>query len=400
MKSNKLILAGALALGCVGVAQADCYITGSTAMRSTVWKALSTSGQVFTGAITATYYDDGVTDGSAPQNANWMVFSGTLTGGGAATVYCHWSGSEAGIADVANGTAEKFVTGASVNGMDNGTNVPVNTASHVVDLAMADNDQTFSQVYGNPAGSPPLALNTGSQVGIITFEYVRNPGLWTGTNLTDQLVRGALASGLKRAQFTGVSNQNDFVYVSGRDNGSGTRVNSFGTSGYGIFTSPGQIEIDGTSGAMQVLFNTTNSHGVVTHHYVGDFGFSSGGTLAKTMGGNTTAATDQITLGTGFSVIAYLSVGDAGTAVGKGAVVCSLDGVSFSPVAVSEGQYNFWGNEFIYQNNTLGSDSTDATTVYNNLVADIPGDCDGIKAIANSQMDCTRGGPTSDPAHN
>ena len=120
------------------------------------------------------------------------------------------------------------------------------------------------------------------------------------------------------------------------------------------------------------------------------------------MGANTTASTDFWNGGTGFSVIAYLSVGDAATAIGLGAVELGFNGVTFSAAAVIEGQYAFWGNAFLYQKNGLVG-GTEPVIAYNNLIntsTGVPNNVNGVNAIKVSNMHATRGGPTSDPVHN
>jgi hypothetical protein len=270
-----------------------------------------------------------------------------------------------------------------MDGADHGTNVPAPTVSASVNLAMADNAQSFSR-------TKKPTLTTGSEVGVITFKWVRNPGKWTGSNVTDSQIRQALGGFCPLAVFTGNAADTSYIYVSGRDNQSGTRVNAFGDSGFGILTTPVQIEMNG-SGVMQQ----------VNGSYGGDFGFSSGGTLAGTLGANTTAATDSLNGGTGYSVIAYLSVGDAATAVTAGATELTYDGVPFSSAAVIEGTYTFWGNEYIYQANNVTS-GTEANNIYKLLSATtgINAFCDGVKAIKLTDMHCTRTGPNSDPSHN
>jgi predicted RecA/RadA family phage recombinase len=251
---------------------------------------------------------------------------------------------------------------------------------------MADNSQAFSRT------KRPTITRT-AKVGVITFQWVRNPGLWTGTNVTDSQIHQAFSGFCRRAVFSGnAADTGDYVYVSGRDNLSGTRVNAFGTSGYGIFTVPNQIEMN-SSGVMQDLdgFGT----------YAGDFGFTSGGTLAGTMGANTTAAADLWNGVTGYSVISYMGISDATKAIGLGAVPLSLNGVPFSPAAVKEGSYSYWGNEYILAANNVAAGS-EADKAYTRLAATtgINAFCDGTKAIKLSDMHCTRNGPTSDPAHN
>lgn len=375
---SKPILAAVLGLSMASICNADIYITGSTAMRSIVYTAMTTPGVVFVGAPAKTLYSGG---GNA---ATYMAFQGTLVGGGATTIQCHWSGSEGGIADVANNpvATEAFIAPGSLNWVDNGAAAPT-TITAPVDLAMADNDQQFSR-------TKTPALNTKAEVGVITFKWVRNPGLWTGNNVTDSMIRQALHGACPRAVFDGNSaDANDYVYVAGRDNQSGTRVNAFGDTGFGIFTLPKQIEM--TAGVMQQ----------VGGQWIGDFGYSGGGSLAAVLGGNTVGQVDKVNGGAGgYSVIAYLSTGDAATAVGNGAVELTYNGVPFSRAAVLEGQYTFWGNEFILESNNVLAGSP-ADIAYQNLSAGtgIGAYCDGTKAINLNDMDCSRTGPTSDPSH-
>jgi hypothetical protein len=368
------------------------YMTGSTAMRSIVYSTIMNPGTVFQAAPSYTVYQGGSTSNNAGNSGNFMAFSGTLVGGSGTTVIkCHWSGSEGGILDVASNTivSETFIDDSLLDGHDHGTNVPAVTVSAYVNLAMADNSQPYSR-------TKKPTLTKGTEVGVITFKWIRNNGLWTGTNVTDSMIRQALGGFCKLAVFSGnTADTNSYVYVSGRDNLSGTRVNAFGDTGYGIFTVPNQIEMN-SSGVMQDL----TGGGV----YAGDYGFSSGGSLAATMGATTTAAVDNWNGVTGYSTIAYLSVGDAATALGlsPAAVELTYDGVLFSPAAVKEGTYNFWGNEYIYEaNNVLsGSEPDKVYGFLSPLATGIDSFCDGTKAIKLTDMHCSRPGPTGDPVHN
>src|SRR5262249_39107011 len=142
------------------------------------------------------------------------------------------------------------------------------TDVHTVDLALADASQAASKTK-----SPQL---TGSKVGIIPFIWVKNaqtgnPADWARlVNVTDPQLRVALSGGTKLALITGNPADSRYVYVSGRDNNSGTRVNALADTGYGIRTLVGQASIGGSSGAP-------------TLGTLGNGGQSSGGTLATTM---------------------------------------------------------------------------------------------------------------------
>ncbi|HEX3799003.1 MAG TPA: hypothetical protein VH413_09910 [Verrucomicrobiae bacterium] len=381
----------ALGMSAVTLASAQTvYLTGSTAFRGNVFTALSTDNIVFHPAPAVTTY------GGKGSGSTFMAFVGTPKGGsGTLTVLCDWSGSEAGISDVATpGGASEAFPNPPYDGLNDAGNPT--TFTHAVDIAMADNNTQFSRIYGF-LPNPPAALTSKTEVGIVTFKWVRNKGLWTGSNVTDSQIRQALNLGGVQAVFSGNSaDNNNFVYVSGRDNSSGTRVNAFGNTEFGIFGVPSQIEIS-TGGAMQDL-NPPNGT------YFGDFGFSSGGTLAGTMGADTTTATDQIFGGTGFSVIAYLGVSDAATALTAGATELSYNGVPFSVANVEEGTYTFWGNEYICEKNGAVAP---ATTVFSQLAgatgiaSTIPvGGGSTPSALRLTDMHTSRPGPTGDPAHN
>ena len=80
-------------------------------------------------------------------------------------------------------------------------------------------------------------------------------------------------------------------------------------------------------------------------------------------------------------------------------MACSYDGISFSPAAVKEGTYTFWGNEYVYAANSAGAE---ALTVYNRLInpAGIQNTLDGVTGIKLTDMHCTKANPVADPVHN
>lgn len=394
MKLNKSILAAAaLTLGMAGVSEAGTvYLTGSSAARSAVYAALNSVGVVFNAAPAVTTYDG--TAGS-PNGANYMAFVGTDTFGNPLTVQCHWSGSEAGVKDVATGQSENFIQASLLNTtagtvQDNGSAQPASFDAASANVAMADNAQAYSRT------TSPL-VQSNAAVGVITFKWIRNPGLWTGTNVSSSQIIQALSGVGYRSIFDGdPSHVNDFVYVSGRNAFSGTRVNAYGDCGFGILSTPYQIEINGTTGDMVSDTDLNGTPGV----YFGDIGFESGGTLCKTMGASTVGKTDLANGGTGgFSVIAYASVGDAQKGIDLGAKELSYNGVWFSRNAVIEGAYSFWGNEYILGANGI---SGQAKNVYSALIPGIPTAAGHSSTgfIPFSDMNCARSGPTGAIGHN
>jgi len=384
MKFNQSILAAVLGLSMAGLANAGTvYLTGSTACRGNVYSAMTTAGEVFTATPATTLYQGGSGTGLAGSGANYMAFTGTLVGNTTpTTIQCSWSGSEAGIADCASNTAEQFIASSLLDGNDHGTNVPASFDTGNVQLAFGDNAQSFSR-----AKKP--VINTNAEIGVITFEWNRNKGVWTGSNVSDSQIKQAMSGYCKLAVFTGnAADTTSYVYVSGRDSGSGTRVNAFGESGFGILSSPNQIELDGTGHMIDVD---------LSGNYIGDWGFSSGGTLTKTLNTDTSAILDPIEGTTGYSVIAYASVGDS--ANDTAGAQLSYNGVTFSAAAVKEGTYTFWGNEYVFQGNGVTA-GTEANKAYNNLALNVKNHADGTKLIKLTDMHCARSGPTSDPVHN
>jgi hypothetical protein len=379
MKIKSALLTVGLGLASAGLANAATtnyvYFTGSTAARNAVYFTLATN--TFDAAPSIT------TQGSStPQKSTYMTFGGSI-GGSPIIVKCDWSGSEGGILDLADNPSqtEQFLADTATSSSSS----PGPFITSPVDLAMADNAKQFSK--------NPQAAITGKEVCVIPFMLVKEVGSASDlSNVTDAQFRQAITGGAPLALFTGNSSDTSFVYISGRDDNSGTRVNTFGETGYGIFSAPSQIELD--SGGNMVNFGT-----VQFPNYFTTEGYSSGGSVATQMGVNCSTTTDQVNGGTGISVVGYLGISDANTALGLGAVQVSFNGVLESPATVEQGQFSVWGNEYCYH---LNSPSSQATTVFNKITANpggITSSSDGSTTIDLNKMACTRNGPTTDPIH-
>lgn len=398
MKINNLAAAGVLSLGLVSMASAQnrVYITGSTAFRPALYDALSAC---FDSTPSIAAYKCSTVGTLDPHTAGVMEFKGNISGS-LYIIKCAWSGSEAGIADLATASkTETFIDDIGVNGVQAiaSTSTPSQTDSHTVDLAMADTSQAVSKTK-----SPAL---TGIAVGIIPFVWVKNaqghpyhagtyPDYDRLVNVTHPQLRVALTGGTLLALITGnASDTNKYVYVSGRDNNSGTRVNTFCDTGYGVTKTARQLIITGSNGSPSTGSSLSTS------------GQSSGGTLATTMtySGSATAA-DGINGGTGWYAIAYLGLYDADVALAANTGDCialTLNGVAESATAIQQGQYSFWGQEHIYQNGTF-TIGTPATTVYNLLTTGgkIAGAVDGSHELSLASMQATKTTDLSDPTHN
>jgi hypothetical protein len=383
MNRKSIILVGALSLALMNLANAVnyVYVTGSTAARGQFFSTMNDLNVVFDAAPVV------ISQGNATASkGSYMNFTGHLVGdpaGVTTTVKCHWSGSEAGIQDLVSGT-ETFLDDAAGN--NSSSTPPGPFVSSPVDIAMADNDKAYSK--------NPNAAITGQFCGVIPFKWVKQKGSVAGlVNVNDAQLRTLFTGGSPVSLLTGNSADTTWVYITGRDSGSGTRVNTFGVSGYGIGSAPFQLQVS-ANGSM-----VDQGSGI----YLGDYGYASGGTVATQMGYDLAQATSQdVYTGTGahFSVIAYLGYGDAGTAVANGGMELTYNGVGESTAAIREGQYGFWGNEFIYRKNVV---SSQALSVYNKLspaATGINAHADNLGLIDLRTMNATRNGPTSDPIHN
>ena len=389
MNTKSILLAGAMSLGIVSLAKADTtnyvYMTGSTAGRAAVYATMTDGGgtSVFDAAPTAI-----TQGGTSAGGSTYMSFYGHLIGdavGVTTAIKCHWSGSEGGISDLIGTPAtELFLDDAAASDLTGAS--PNATVSSAVDLCAADNAKLYSK--------NPTAPVTQAFVAVIPFKWVKEKGSADAlTAVTDQTIRAAINGNAKLSLFTGNVADTTRVFVSGRDSNSGTRVNAFGVSGFGIRTAPKMVQIN-ADGSMK----DQTGGGV----YLGDFGYPGGGALATQMGYDLTQATskDVAPLGDGsshFSVIAYLGMSDANAAVtAGGTVVTNLNGVPFSISAIEQGQYNFWGNYHVMKKSAA---TAQATAVYNQLKANtgIPAHADDTSLIKLSSMTATRSGPTGDP---
>ena len=158
--------------------------------------------------------------------------------------------------------------------------------------------------------------------------------------------------GLQLSVFTGNNADSSFwVYPTGRNPDSGTRLVTFAETGIGATKAVTQYQPTGGASAGSTVtaialwpVDSVNGISVVK----ANSGFSSGGSLAKVLGSYTNTMTAP--KGTGGILIASLSTGDAATALTSPGVGKELtyNGVAYSLGAVQEGSYTFWGYEHMY----------------------------------------------------
>ena len=336
------MIAGLAALAIAGSASAQTItirITGSTAYRGQTHNAI---GHILNAGYVFGYA------GTSLGKAGQAEFQGTTKVGNIPVdIKTAWSGSVGGVQTVANNLtvstwlAATNLTSGGTTGLTGPYDAPV-----TADIAMSDSFQ------GSTAFTTPVLYS--KVVGVVPFQWVRNAGSPAAiNNMTSLFAQILLGTGqVPLSQITGLNaDEATVVTALGRDEDSGTRLDAFAESGFGIFTPPFQYQPTPASGTITALapwpINTVNG----TTYPVGHSGYSSGGTLAGAMG-------QAITPGLGW-LITYLSTGDAATAVGLGAATLPYNGVTYSLAAVQEGQYTFWSYEqLMYRTSLAGQGKT------------------------------------------
>ncbi|BCU75307.1 hypothetical protein llg_00220 [Luteolibacter sp. LG18] len=353
-----MLLVAALGFGLVSSASAQTVVrlTGSTAFRSSVHQAILDlmPDEIYSYTGTAGL-------GSASQ----AIFKGTIAGN-VVIIKTSWSGSAAGIRDVAQGNNVNFLADAVVTvpatpgyGTAGGTaNVAAGTTAEVAQVAMSDVFQG-STIYTTPT-------LTDNKVAAVPFKWIANDGAPAAlTNVAPGVIQKTFFNGgLPLAVFTGNSaDQGVTVYPVGRDPESGTRITAMAESGLGAFATV--IQYDATVASDEVTdLQPWAATGAPTNYVAGNNGYSSGGTLRDKLGAKST----------NFGVLlGYLGLTDSATAITNGAKELSWNGVPYSATNVYEGRYTFWGYQHLFYKNTLtGVPLTTATALKNQIIA-VPG---------------------------
>jgi hypothetical protein len=371
-------------------AQVNIYIAGSTAFRANVFRAVKAS---FDGGTWTSVNPPSASTGTGVYTAQGTMSS--LYGGQTVTVYASFNGSVQGLEDLLNNTSVTFTNitpgGAAVNA------VPT---------------VTFSDVDKVSTLAASVAV-TETPVAVLPFVYCRNYFTpTTVTNITGHQLQALWANGLlKLSYFTGnPSDDSSFMYVTGRNKDSGTRVCASSDTFY-------------TGTPILYGFNTTapNTWAIMNQNLSGTiygFGYSSGGNEAI-------ALTNQLA---GGPCIGYLGLNDALTVTGSACTgspkvngggncaIIAYDGFlpfnGYTPgsqlvpaqpdyTPIIKGQYSFWSYENIEMLNTHTSDST--YQYYTNMVGALDYDLQQaeaaggnsatygpVTAIRLSEMKCNR----------
>ncbi len=368
MKTNTFLASICAASAFVSAAQAqtDIYLTGSTAFRAESHAAIRAKLNAgYTFAYTGTSID------SAAQ----ALFRGTI-GTDLVNIYVGWTGAVAGnkalaVTDpaVAPSVRPSFLPSTTNTTLAGAASTPSGSNRQTADIAFTDNLQS-STPFSVAKGYAGLSETA---VGVIPFRFVSsysdagfpNPL----TNMTPILAQALYTAGeLPVALFTGnPSDQGKFVYATGRDPDSGTRVITLAETGHGSLNSvvqwrptipaaPGPIVAHVRFPAVPV--NTTTGLGLPNGWGLGNGG-QSGALTADALRYPTTAAGIN-----GFYVAGIggtdvdRAINGVGTTAGLGnAKELSWNGVFYSFNNVAEGRYTFWGYEYICTRTSLGANT-------------------------------------------
>ncbi len=384
MKANQFILTGLIALGSLVAHSAQAVtsdlvlrITGSTAFRSQTHSGIIAAygGSQASGGITSYAYV-----GTSASGASQAIYYGTISGK-LVIIKTSWSGSEAGVRTVAansssasaNFLADTILdnTGSGVAALQTGTaSVTAGTTAEIPDVAMADNYQSSSAFFGSYGGVtyPTLTEVTltpsGDPVGIVAFQFVTSAASPI-TDITTDLAKSLFSTGaLPLSFFTGDSTSTGYVFATGRDPDSGTRLDTLAVIGLGAQSAVKQYQpsTSATGGQVaaaggSIAFNIPAPAGTVNGISVALYnnGYNSGGNLGKALANATTAMVtkDFPTTGTdttGGYYVGYMSTGDASTAAGlsPAAIRLTFNGVPYTVANVLTGKYPFWSYEHMY----------------------------------------------------
>lgn len=343
MKISKLIAISALsAAALVGTVQAQntYHLFGSTAYRKVTFNAVQAlfnePGNSLTyihGVNTTSGLVEDITHANLNSDSNWTAV-GTLgnQGLGAVTVYADWAGSVGGLKRLTHqDTVSFYLDTASVVG-----SAPI-WDSAVPNFAMGDNQPDITP-FVSPTPGYTGVVNT--PIAIVDFVVAPEVGSFPAdfNNVTSYQLN-QLYTGLGHmpvSLFTGnPAEQNLWVYGTGRDDDSGTRalfvadtLIGFGTTiyQYGITAGPTYTKF----GLASVNANDGN-------------GYPSGGNVATALNinnpGNYKADGTHVSY-----AIGYIAVTDW-TQAPQTLTSLMYNGVAYSPTAVQQGQYSYWGYE-------------------------------------------------------
>ncbi len=393
-KYGLTMMAGLAALAIVSSASATTNsilrITGSTAYRTVVHNAIL--AMIDPASLQYGY------SGSSVGSAGYAEFTGALLANESVTcdVKCAWSGSVDGLQRIvyqSNPAYNRTDWPAYSNLSSTGTPGEANGAETApADAAMSDVFQN-STIFQNPT------IPNDVVVGVIPFEWCRNSGCpTTVSNMTSLLAQQLLAGGyLTMKCWTGNAGDDaTLIRVVGRNFDSGTRVTSFAETGFGVGTPPNQSAV--FIGANNTITNIAPypAETLLGQSFgPGQSGYSSGGLVSGALNG--LGSDSSTNTGNQCWLVGYLGVSDASHVTNGTAGSMTYNGVTYSPNAVENGQYTFWGYEHqFYNNNLSGNTLTVLDTLQSTLMVTDPTPNGGIPLASMTVGRTREGAPVSD----
>jgi hypothetical protein len=425
-------ITGVLALSLATSVFADVTvdITGATAFRAATLLAIKAK---FDASGVAYQYSHDQASG-AFSGATKSLWKGSFPGvAGITTIRTSFNGSVEGIRALVDSPASdpsyytdiagNLITAAAIGGGETFTT----TVGFLKTSATAQSEIAFSDVSKAVTPYASIGLQPSSPaVGVVVFTMLTNEGSAI-TNVTAQQFRALAGSGFQPLSlFTGNAADNTTnVFLTGRNDGSGTRTTYMAETGVGVTTVIKQYVTNvSTSTALTTIQLVpaggvndpalpgqlaANASTVWSQDVAGNGGYSSGSTLRTDMGKTGAAVTVLDELGNDAfgapvraDLVTWLSLNDAVTARGNGAVICGYNGVKLTDIAaagstmsaadkakVTEGVYTAWSFQQMYRRNDITAG--DAKTVYDGIKAAIPANL-GAAGIALTDMHVGRPG--------
>lgn len=399
MKPSKTLVASltALALATAAQAQTKIYITGSTAFRGATNQAIQNllNG---TGTITV------ASTNSSLGSANAVTWTGGKVNGVNVTIKASFGGSVGGIDVTSNGKSWGFLP----DGATGTSNADPSTTTNPSLQELAVPDMTMSDTFQSSTTYTDTQLVNDIVVGVVPFRWVASFGSPAGLDMTPQLAQQLYGAGdMPLAMLSGLAsdrttlrtvniggtptpNTPTRVFALGRNPDSGTRLIAFAESGLGVNATVTQYQAttSGTAVTNHAYYPVETINGIEIAF--GNSGYSSGGTLADLLRFNSLT-------NLGGYYVGYLGTSDAtralssGTAGAGNAVSLSWNGVDYSPEAVQEGRYTFWGYEHLLYGALTGEKQIFAS----NLGTEIKNNTANISGIKLDTMHVDRAGDGS-----
>lgn len=490
MKIPKILLSGLVAVSLAASASATTivHVVGSTAYRAPFTKAVFdylTAND--TGGAPPSY---GFWGNSNVYKASGAIISGTISGI-QVVVETYWTGSIAGTVDLVSANPiSNFLNLSTYNSQltTSGTYLGSSISSLTTDPSNPPPDVAMSDSYyksvaaviatANVNGGSGATLaseisgaaihNAGTTttghagkigtVGVIPFQWaIGNLGssgvVLSATNMTQQAAKQLIEGGnIDLSEITpNPSDVTNFVLLVGRNEDSGTRLDTIAESQSGIPSSSGPlqalltfnnnntttsayplppdgVQTGGTGSSIATVAawpenDYLNTEPTISWSAPGHSGYVSGGDVANVLlaqnpgAGNFTISTSgtsaiaptsgYYTAGTSQVLLAgYVGVADLSSALsgnaGGNAIALEYNGVPYSAANVENGTYTLWGYEHMYYTTATGTTAGSLLAVINGIADEIFGtDADinssGVHAAANQAgilygtMDFVRG---------